>query len=102
LHKRVCEPDERGCSQAAKERNTQGAGLKYIQKLRGDLHSLPGIVAVRWVPGLSSDLLRLQAVDLRRHDEVAFSQPVNLMRPQGDFGLSPRQQNVGMMSLLLR
>ena len=41
-----------------------------------------------------------QAVNLRRHDEVALGQAVNLVGPERDLGLAPRQQNIRMMSLL--
>jgi len=46
-------------------------------------------------------LLALKPVDLRGHDEVTFRKAVDLMRPQRDPGLAPREQNVGMVALFL-
>ena len=43
----------------------------------------------------------VQRIDLRRHDEVTFGQPIYFVRPQRHFDLTPTQQQVGMMSLLL-
>src|SRR5579864_3849321 len=42
----------------------------------------------------------LQLVDLRRQDEVALGGAVDLVSTCRDGGLSPSQQDVGMMSLL--
>ena len=44
----------------------------------------------------------IKLVDLGRHDEVALGQAVDLVRPHGNFRFAPGQQDVGMMSLLLR
>src|SRR5467141_2101926 len=41
-------------------------------------------------------------VDLGGHDEIAFGQAVDAVRPQRDFHFAPREQNVGMMALLFR
>src|ERR1051326_6970346 len=40
-------------------------------------------------------------LDLGRHDEVAFGQPVHFVRPERDLYLAPRQEYVRVMSLLL-
>src|SRR5580700_8991707 len=48
-----------------------------------------------------SEVLPEQPVNLRSHDEVTLGKAVDLMRPEGDFGFAPSQQNVGMMPLLL-
>ena len=45
--------------------------------------------------------LRIQPVDLRRHNEVALSQSVNFVGPERDFNFAPRQQNIRVVSLLL-
>ena len=42
----------------------------------------------------------LQLIDFGGEDEVAFGQPVGLVRPGGDLRLPPGQKNVGVMSLL--
>ena len=46
-------------------------------------------------------LCKVQSVHLRREDEVAFAQPVYLVRPKRDLHSAPGQINVGMMALLL-
>ena len=43
----------------------------------------------------------LQPVDLRRHDEIAFGQTIDRMRPQRDLGFAPGEKYVGMVSLFL-
>src|SRR5262249_232709 len=43
----------------------------------------------------------LQLIDLRGQNKVALREPVDLVRPNGDFRAPPGEQNVGMMSLLL-
>jgi hypothetical protein len=43
----------------------------------------------------------LELIDLCREDEVALGQTVDLVRPDGDLGASPCEQDVGMMTLLL-
>jgi len=45
--------------------------------------------------------LPVQLIDLRGHDEVAFGQAVDFVRPQGDLGFAPGQQDIGMVALLL-
>jgi len=42
----------------------------------------------------------MQPVDLRRHDEIALGQAVDLVRPQRDLNFAPSQQDVGVMPLL--
>jgi hypothetical protein len=49
----------------------------------------------------AAERLRLQPVDLSGHDEVALGQAVDLVGPERDLGLTPGQQNVGMMALFL-
>jgi len=44
----------------------------------------------------------LKFVDLCSEDEVALSEPIDLMRPDRDLRLSPTEANVRMMALLLR
>src|SRR5229473_885132 len=41
----------------------------------------------------------LQLIDFGGEDEIAFGQPVDLVRPGGDFCLPPGQKNVGVMPL---
>ena len=48
----------------------------------------------------AAGLLRIGLVDLRRQNKVALCQAVDLVRPDFDPGLAPRQVNVRMMSLL--
>ena len=43
--------------------------------------------------------LSLQPVDFRGHNEVALGKAVDLVRPHGNLGFAPRQQNVGMVPL---
>jgi hypothetical protein len=50
---------------------------------------------------MAGDLRWAQSLDLGGHDEIALRESVDLVRPQRDLGLPPRQKNVGMMSLLL-
>ncbi len=38
-------------------------------------------------------------IDLRRHDEIALRQTIDLVGPHGDFGFAPGEQNIGMVSL---
>jgi hypothetical protein len=42
-----------------------------------------------------------EAIGLCSHNEIAFCQSVDFMGPEGNFGLSPAEQNVRVMSLLL-
>ena len=42
----------------------------------------------------------MQLINFRRHDEIAFRQAIDLVRPQRDFDFAPGEQNVGMVSLL--
>jgi len=44
----------------------------------------------------------IQSVNLRSHDEVAFGQTVDLVRPERDFHAAPGEINVRMMTLLFR
>ena len=44
----------------------------------------------------------IQAVNLRSHDEVAFGQAVDLVRPERDFHAAPGEINVRMMTLFFR
>src|SRR5215471_10997437 len=44
-------------------------------------------------------VVRLELVDLRREDEIAFSETVDLVGPGGDFRLAPAQQNIRVMAL---
>src|SRR5271156_3198335 len=44
----------------------------------------------------------LNPINLRRQNKIALRQPINLVRPRGDFRLPPSQQNIRMMPLLLR
>jgi hypothetical protein len=44
---------------------------------------------------------RIESVDFCRHYEVALGESVDFVRPESDLGLTPGQQNIGMMSLLL-
>jgi hypothetical protein len=41
------------------------------------------------------------AINLRGHDEIALREAVDLVSPNRDVNFAPRQQNVGMVSLLL-
>jgi len=41
------------------------------------------------------------AIYLCRHNEVAFGQAIDLVGPQSDLGLTPGQEDVGMMTLIL-
>jgi hypothetical protein len=43
----------------------------------------------------------LHLVDLRGENEIALRQPIDFMRPDGYFGPTPCEQNIGMMSLFL-
>jgi hypothetical protein len=49
---------------------------------------------------VSFDSLCGEAVDFGGHDEVAFGETVDLVRPESDFGFAPGEEDVGMMSLL--
>ena len=42
---------------------------------------------------------RLQLVDLRGQDEIAFGQAVDLVRPDGYLGVSPTETDVRMVPL---
>ena len=45
-------------------------------------------------------LLSEQTVNLRCHDEVAFAEAIDRVRPQSNIGFAPAKQNVWVMSLL--
>ena len=44
----------------------------------------------------------LQPINLRRQNKVALRQPIDLVRPDGNPDLPPGQQDIGMVSLVLR
>src|SRR5580658_216704 len=78
-------------------------------------HSAPG-TPLDWAPASTTDpsnknAIRLkdrracftrsaQLVDFGGKDEIAFGEAVDLVGPGGDFRFAPREQNIGMMSLL--
>jgi hypothetical protein len=51
------------------------------------------------LPRLAERSAFVQAINLRGHNEIAFGQAIDFVRPQGDARLTPSQQNVGMMTL---
>lgn len=51
---------------------------------------------------LIREICGLQFVDLRREDEVALGQAIDLVRPDRDLRLSPPKTNIRVMSLLFR
>ncbi len=48
-----------------------------------------------------NELSTMQAINLGRHNEIALGQAIDLVRPQRDLRLAPRQQNIRMMTLFL-
>ena len=86
-------------------RNGNGTFVGVGQKSCKLLHISVRVVRQRWVPepkghGENSASGAGQAVNLGGHDEVAFGEGVDFVGPEGDFGLSPFQNEVWMMALL--
>jgi hypothetical protein len=42
----------------------------------------------------------IQLINFRCHDEIAFRQAIDLVRPESNFDFTPGEQNVGMVPLL--
>src|SRR5579872_3402662 len=51
--------------------------------------------SMAWAPGL-------EAIEFRCQDKIAFRQSIDLVGPDLDVDLAPREQQIGMMPLLLR
>ena len=64
------------------------------------LRSAGRTASLRMTPTSRPGRLAGQTVDFGGHDEVTFGEAVDLVRPQGDFGFAPDQQDVGMVALL--
>ena len=44
--------------------------------------------------------MKLRSIDLRCENEIAFRQPIDLVRPDFYLNLSPTEEDIGMVSLL--
>jgi len=72
-----------------------------VKRLAHCPEKLPRPSKIRRLASLTGQRLDylLDLIDLRRHDEVAFREAIDCVCPEGDGGLTPAEQDVGMMTL---